>query len=135
MGQGFVDWYNTEHRHSALRYVTPEQRHNGQATAILAQRQELIEQARQANPERWKQNTQQLALPEQVHLNPDRSKAAKLLKNKITNQASSMLTGTGLKISLDGPADGKITGEYEFWQHEPVFRSAHRTRTHDGHTN
>lgn len=74
--QGFVDWYNTEHRHSALRYVTPEQRHNGQATAILAQRQELIEKARQANPERWKQNTQRLVLPEQVQLNPDRSKAA-----------------------------------------------------------
>jgi transposase InsO family protein len=25
----FVTWYNTEHRHSAIRYVTPDQRHGG----------------------------------------------------------------------------------------------------------
>ena len=29
---GFVRWYNEEHRHSALNYVTPEQRHSGDAT-------------------------------------------------------------------------------------------------------
>lgn len=74
--QGFVDWYNTEHRHSALHYVTPEQRHNGQATEILAKRQRLIEEARKAHPERWKRHARQLTLPEQVHLNRDRSQAA-----------------------------------------------------------
>jgi transposase InsO family protein len=27
---GFVRWYNTEHRHSAIRFVTPDQRHQGE---------------------------------------------------------------------------------------------------------
>lgn len=40
--QGFVGWYNVEHRHSMLRYVTPEQRHNGEANHILAHRKQVI---------------------------------------------------------------------------------------------
>ena len=28
---GFVGWYNAEHRHSGIKYVTPNQRHYGQA--------------------------------------------------------------------------------------------------------
>jgi len=40
---GFVRWYNTEHRHSAIRYVTPDQRHRGREAAILEQRIETYE--------------------------------------------------------------------------------------------
>ncbi|WP_456362363.1 integrase core domain-containing protein [Halomonas sp. MS1] len=43
--QQFTEWYNHEHRHSALRYVTPSQRHNGEAKGILTQRREVIEAA------------------------------------------------------------------------------------------
>ena len=35
----FVDWYNGTHRHSAIRYVTPDQRHHGRERAVLASRQ------------------------------------------------------------------------------------------------
>src|SRR4029434_6389143 len=42
----FVSWYNTEHRHSAIRYVTPDQRHTGADVAILAHRRALYEHAR-----------------------------------------------------------------------------------------
>jgi len=45
--QAFVRWYNTEHRHSALRYVTPEQRHTGQATVILTNRMVVYKRAKQ----------------------------------------------------------------------------------------
>nr|VFK58535.1 MAG: Integrase core domain-containing protein [Candidatus Kentron sp. TUN] len=31
----FVHWYNLEHRHSAIGYVTPSQRHTGQDTTAL----------------------------------------------------------------------------------------------------
>src|SRR3954470_20290675 len=37
----FVAWYNAEHRHSGIRYVTPDQRHFGQEKAILARRSSL----------------------------------------------------------------------------------------------
>lgn len=49
----FVSWYNTEHRHSALRFVTPDDRHFGREAAILAARQRVYEQARRRHPERW----------------------------------------------------------------------------------
>ena len=49
----FTRWYNYEHKHSQLRFVTPHQRHTGQDVQILAQRKELIEQAKAANPSRW----------------------------------------------------------------------------------
>lgn len=49
----FVAWYNHEHRHSALRFVTPDERHHGRDAAILAARQRVYEQARRRRPERW----------------------------------------------------------------------------------
>jgi transposase InsO family protein len=49
----FAGWYNGEHRHSAIRYVTPNERHEGRERDILGRRQELYELARRANPRRW----------------------------------------------------------------------------------
>src|SRR5512134_3875918 len=49
----FVDWYNGTHRHSAIRYVTPDQRHHGRDRAVLAGCHEVYERMRRANPERW----------------------------------------------------------------------------------
>lgn len=49
----FVDWYNRVHRHSAIRFVTPQQRHSGQDHAILQRRHDVYENARRRHPERW----------------------------------------------------------------------------------
>jgi putative transposase len=38
---GFVQWYNVDHRHSGIRYVSPAQRHAGEDQAILAARHAL----------------------------------------------------------------------------------------------
>lgn len=51
--QGFVEWYNEVHRHSAIKYVTPGQRHRGEDIEILAKRAALYERQRAKNPERW----------------------------------------------------------------------------------
>jgi transposase InsO family protein len=51
--QRFVGGYNTVHRHSRIRFVTPQQRHEGLDPAILAHRQASYEQARARHPERW----------------------------------------------------------------------------------
>jgi putative transposase len=32
----FVDWYNHRHRHSAIKFVTPQQRHDAQAMEICS---------------------------------------------------------------------------------------------------
>ncbi len=49
----FVDWYNKEHRHSGINYVTPSERHAGKDIEILEKRKEVYEKARQEHPERW----------------------------------------------------------------------------------
>ena len=49
----FTRWYNYEHKHSQLRFVTPHQRHTGQDVQLLTQRKERMEAAKAANPGRW----------------------------------------------------------------------------------
>jgi len=66
----FALWYNESHRHSALRFVTPGQRHRGEDAAILAQRHSLYEASRARHPERWSGQTRNWELEGTVHLNP-----------------------------------------------------------------
>jgi transposase InsO family protein len=67
---GFEHWYNEIHHHSALRFVTPGQRHRGEETAILEQRHVLYEAAKAQRPERWSGPTRNWELEEIVYLNP-----------------------------------------------------------------
>ena len=67
----FVNWYNLEHRHSAIRFVTPHQRHAGQDGALLAKRAQVYEAAKAANPQRWSGATRNWQPVRVVHLNPD----------------------------------------------------------------
>jgi transposase InsO family protein len=67
----FVRWYNNEHRHSAIKFVTPAQRHAGRDLALLAARTALYGAARDANPLRWSGATRNWSAVEEVHLNPD----------------------------------------------------------------
>lgn len=64
----FVHWYNHEHRHSAIGYVTPEERHIGRDREILNQRAETFRKAREAHPERWSGNPKAWPYVEQVLL-------------------------------------------------------------------
>lgn len=72
----FVDWYNGEHRHSGIRYVTPDQRHDGREGEILAQRHRLYQLARQSNPERWTRATRNWTPIDLVVLNPQKGTGA-----------------------------------------------------------
>ena len=69
----FVTWYNTQHRHSAIRFVTPQERHEGKDKAILATRSKTYEAAKAAHPDRWRtravRNWTTIGI---VWLNPDR---------------------------------------------------------------
>jgi transposase InsO family protein len=69
---GFVEWYNNDHRHSSIKYVTPNQRHYGQADAICVIRQQTYEQAFLLNPQRWTQAPRDWSQPEVVKINHPR---------------------------------------------------------------
>jgi transposase InsO family protein len=49
----FVRWYNYEHQHSGIRFLTPQQRHTGEDQAILQHRHAVYQEARRRHPERW----------------------------------------------------------------------------------
>jgi len=68
----FVHWYNVDHRHSGIQYVSPSQRHQGEDQAILAARHALYLQAREKNPARWSGDTRNWAPIGAVTLNPER---------------------------------------------------------------
>ena len=67
-----VHWYNNEHRHSAIGFVTPSQRHAGHDKELLKDRVTVYELARQANPLRWSKQTRDWRPVECVELNPDK---------------------------------------------------------------
>lgn len=71
-GHDFVRWYNFEHRHSGIGYVTPAQRHAGEDIAILAARHQIYLQARERNPLRWSGDTRDWSPIGSVTLNPER---------------------------------------------------------------
>ena len=70
----FVRWYNHEHRHSAIRFVTPQERHSGQDHDILQRRHVVYEQARQRHPQRWAGQTRNWAPANAVSLTSYRPK-------------------------------------------------------------
>jgi transposase InsO family protein len=69
----FVAWYNHEHRHSAIGFVTPDQRHRGHDLAVFAARRALYESARRKQPARWTGRTREWDAPDIVPLNPRES--------------------------------------------------------------
>jgi putative transposase len=73
---GFVQWYNGEHRHSAIRYVTPNQRHHGEEHGLLKRRDAVYNAAKQRNPERWSGNTRNWTPVTEVWLNPPKEHQA-----------------------------------------------------------
>lgn len=68
--QGFVRWYNDEHLHSAIRYVTPSDRHCGKERPLLANRHQIYIAARRLKPRRWTGNTRNWSPVGAVYLNP-----------------------------------------------------------------
>ena len=68
--EDFVHWYNNEHLHSAIRYVTPSDRHSGKESPLLANRHEVYTAARCRTPRRWTGNTRNWSPAGAVYLNP-----------------------------------------------------------------
>lgn len=87
--QNFVRWYNNEHCHKSIGWVTPNQKHCNADAGILGARRELYLRAKEANPARWiKGKTRQWNTVTSTTLNPisdkkmERKIKLMLLKNK-----------------------------------------------------
>ncbi|MCF6281214.1 MAG: IS3 family transposase [Candidatus Polarisedimenticolaceae bacterium] len=72
----FVRWYNDEHHHSGIQFVTPAERHRGQDREILLGREAVYTAANECHPERWSRGTRNWAPIEEVWLNPENTSAS-----------------------------------------------------------
>jgi len=69
--QNFVSWYNEEHKHSKINFITPAQRHAGKDEEILSNRKIVLEAARKRKPHRWSKGVRNCEPIGCVSLNPD----------------------------------------------------------------
>lgn len=81
-GARFTHWYNVEHKHSAIRYVSPAQRHAGDDHAILSARHVVYAAARERHPARWSSCTRDWSAIGPVTLNPERDSIVQLAANE-----------------------------------------------------
>ena len=70
----FVDWYNCQHLHSGIKFITPEQRHNGDDDKILRKRTEVYIKAKKRFPHRWGKKIRNWNKIKEVNLNPEKCK-------------------------------------------------------------
>jgi putative transposase len=69
--QRFFPWYNDDHRHSGIGYMTPAAVHYGQAQEMFTLRAHTLDAAFMANPKRFKGNCPQPPkLPVAAWINP-----------------------------------------------------------------
>lgn len=83
--QGFFAWYNADHRHSGIGYMSPHSVHCGTAQAIHATRQTTLDGAFRAHPNRFKgKNPQPHSLPTAVWINPPPKDSTTLNKPQLS---------------------------------------------------
>lgn len=70
----FVSWYNYQHLHSGIKFVTPIQRHQGHEEEILRQRTDVYLKAKNTNPNRWSKGIRDWSRIKKVLLNPEKCK-------------------------------------------------------------
>lgn len=72
--KNFVRWYNFEHLHSGIKFVTPAQKHSGLDVEILNKRKLVYEKAKEKKPNRWTRQTRNWDVVTEVYLNPLQNK-------------------------------------------------------------
>lgn len=71
----FTNWYNVEHKHSGIKYVTPDERHRSLDEKILAAKKSVYQLARAQHPERWSKQLRNWNHTPEVYLNPEKEAA------------------------------------------------------------
>ncbi len=75
--RSFFDWYNQQHKHSGIGYLSPESLHTGQAHEIRARRCQVLQRAHKAHPERFVKGVPvPPGIPGAVWINKPEEKAA-----------------------------------------------------------
>lgn len=78
----FVDWYNHEHCHSGIKFVSPADRHSGKEDHVLKNRTKVYQTAKLQHPERWSREVRNWTPIGNVWLNPTKEEKTSKLKTE-----------------------------------------------------
>ena len=105
----FFHWYNHEHRHGGIAYLTPADVHNGRAAQILKHREEVLAEAARQHPERFVRGAAHLPqLPEAVWINPPRQ-APELEKGGYPDMDPTIISRPGAAQRPSSSADPPLS--------------------------
>ena len=100
--QQFFTWYNTQHYHSGIVWLTPKSVHYRQDQAILAQRHAVLMKAFHAHPERFNHKEPVMkSVPAAVYINPPESTEIEKCESSDRSQIKGEGDGEGASAPLD----------------------------------
>lgn len=86
--EDFVDWYNHQHRHHGIAYLTPAEVHSGKAEVVIQQRQEVMSRVYLSNPKRFRNRRPMVkSVPTEVWINRPGENLVVLEEGAIENVA------------------------------------------------
>lgn len=113
--QRFMPWYNHEHRHSGIAFLTPADVHLGRAQDVLERRHATMLTAYAAHPERFPHGPPKaLTLPPAVYINPPVSSAS----------APSASAGPAVRAGALAGAHGSSTPSLPATVDQPLIQAA-----------
>ncbi len=74
----FTSWYNHEHRHSKIGFITPHQKHCGESDKLMENRAKVYQTAKSKNPARWSGKIRAWESTQTVYLNPERKNVGEI---------------------------------------------------------
>ena len=115
---GFFDYYNYEHRHSGIGFMTPADVHYGRAEQLTTARRQILLEAHRTHPERFVRGTPQPpVLPPQAWINPPTEKTTLLNAAQATSRGGVHTWGTPFFCSTKRYLDRCRCGPHR--RHEP----------------
>ena len=114
----FFPWYNDEHHHSALGFLTPAVVHYGLAEGVRQKRKQVLAAAYVAHPERFVKGTPQTAkLPQAVWINPPDRKTARQDAPGSTQATLDDLEVDPIRLTYSHRTDSAITSGLDTARH------------------
>jgi len=106
----FFVWYNTEHLHSGLDYLTPAQVHSGEHLEVFARRNAQLEEHRRLHPQRHGGKAKVFAIPGTVRLKHRVSPAAHTERSESSQEVvvpeQGQMSSYGLSTAGEGCSQG-----------------------------